>query len=483
MPAPRDQLPPRRSAAQPARRSLDARAQQARVAAAFGRGTGRGMVCLLAIGLIWVLAAAYYLFMPPVYFSRWSLILPASNSGSTISLEKIGQASTTPGQPFGSVSLSPKVIYREIATSDQIRERAAGMLGMTPSAFGKVRVRLIDETLMMSFQIAGSSAEQSRTKARALNMAFSERLEALRRDELEKRSGVMREGLTIYQANLERARARALEFQRETGLLSANQFTETVQSLELMRRRLVEKRADREKAAGEVRQYIARMGIPPETAAAALRLTADPGFAKLTTTFAEGQSTLREHELRYGPAHPTIVGARMKRDGALAQIKQIVAQSNTQSGKSASVDLPQLLMVVGEAQHAELLRQMMTADALNSGLAKEIQEIESSIIKLESETARMGIDASKLEGLMKDQLVAEAVLSSATARLDTNRTDVYSSYPLVQVLSEPDLPESRSQPRLIYALASGLLGTLIVLLAWGAAWVRKRFVRKRSKSV
>ena len=68
------------------------------------------------------------------------------------------------------------------------------------------------------------------------------------------------------------------------------------------------------------------------------------------------------------------------------------------------------------------------------------------------------------------------------ARLDTNRSDLYSSYPLVQVLAEPDLPENRSQPRLSYALVAGIFGTLMVLMAWGAAWIGASFSRRRSKS-
>ena len=79
---------------------------------------------------VWLLAAGYFFLMPPVYTSNWSLILPASNSGSSVTLESIGQSTTTPSQPFGNITLSPKVIYREIANSDQVRQAAAASLGL-----------------------------------------------------------------------------------------------------------------------------------------------------------------------------------------------------------------------------------------------------------------------------------------------------------------------------------------------------------------
>lgn len=470
----------RRSArAHPARKGLDVRAQQARVAAAFQRGRGRSILATTTLGLIWTLAAAYHFLMPPAYLSRWSLILPASNSGSTISLDKIGQASTTPGQPFGSVALSPKVIYREIATSDQIRERASAAMGMTPREFGRVRVKLIDETLLLVMQIAGSTPEEARAKARALNAALTERLDALRQDEFEKRAKVVRDSLEVYQGNLDRARERIAEFQRATGVLSVTQFTEALASLEVTRRRLSEKQGELQKVTGEKRQLVARMGLDPDIAAAGLRLTADPAFAKLAETYAEGQAALHENQLRLGANHPVIVAARTKRDGALAQIREIARRANP----TAAVTLPNLLLIVGDAQHAELLRQMMTADAAETGFTREVAALELEASRLGGEVLRLGSSARKLESLLKDQQVAEAVLASAAARLDTNRTDLYSSYPMVQMLAEPDLAESRSQPRLIYALAAGMLGTILVLLAWGATWLRMHFSRRRSRSV
>ena len=97
------------------------------------------------------------------------------------------------------------------------------------------------------------------------------------------------------------------------------------------------------------------------------------------------------------------------------------------------------------------------------------------MIRLEKDVARMSQDAARLEYLKKDHLVAEAVFTSAAARLDINRSDLYSSYPLVQTLAAPDLPYERSQPQLILALAAGLIGTLFILFAWSAAWVRRTF--------
>ena len=141
---------------------LEPAAARAHIEAAFKRRGPSVKWGAPAIALIWLMAAAYYFLMPPVYHSKWSLILPVSNSGSTVSLETIGQTTSSPSEPFGSVSLSPKVIYKEIAGSEQVREAAAKSMGLTTRAFGKARVKLIDETSLMIFRTSAGSKRPSR---------------------------------------------------------------------------------------------------------------------------------------------------------------------------------------------------------------------------------------------------------------------------------------------------------------------------------
>lgn len=459
-------------------RRQDPRAQRARIEAAFRhRGLG-GLIAAISILFVWGIAAAYYFLSSPVYISHWSLILPAANSGSTVNVNTIGQSTTNPGQPFGSVQLSPKVIYKEIAASDQVRGIAARAMGIGPGEFGRVRVRLIDETSLLNFQINGKSPQVAQAKALALTAAFQAHLDVLRRDEFELRASMIRDSLELYRENVDKAQQRIIEFQNKSGLLSIAQFTEASTSVELLRRHLSQKRSEFDKVRSEQDKLRARVGFEPRAAAAGLRLAADPAFSRLAATYAEASSQLHENALRYGPQHPGQVVARMKLDGAFAGIRKI-ARAN---GVDPAVDLRNLATAIGGSPQGELLRAIVSNEAVLTGLAEEIDALVRETQLLDAKVQRMGLDATRLEALNKDHLVAEAVYTSAAARLDTNRTDLYSSYPLVQVLAEPDLAENRSQPRLSYALASGMLGTLLVLLALGAAWVRNRFSLTRSKN-
>lgn len=431
-----------------------------------------------SLAAVWGLAASYYLFMPATYISKWTLIVPVSNNASTVALDSIGQSSMQPAQNFGSITLSPKVIYKEIADSDQVRQEAARLLGVADKAFGRPRVKLIDETSLMLFQIGARTPEDAKKKGDALVIAFNTQLDNLRRDEAEKRANSIKENLKSYQTNLDAARERVVEFQRKSGLRTANQFNETVSSSELLRRKITDNRAEIEKLASNQSSLVGRLGLDPVAAAAGLKLSANPSFHRLATTFAEANSVMHENRMIYGPNHPAMATARFKSAGALREIRELARAS----GVHPSVDLQSLVTTINATPQGELLRTIVSNESLLEGRRHEVVAMEVELTGLEEDIARLSGDAAQLEKLRKDVLVAEAVLTSASARLDTSKTDVFSSYPIVQTLAAPSLPSERTQPQLLIALAAGMFGSLFILFAWGALWARKFFDLKRWKS-
>ena len=451
--------------------ALDPAAARAKLEAAFKKPAPSVRWGVPAIVMIWLMAAAYYFFMPPIYHSKWSLILPVANSGSTVSLETIGQTTSSPSQPFGSVSLSPKVIYKEIAASDQVRAAAAKSLGLTARQFGKARVKLIDETSLMIFRMSARDPDLAQKKARALMTAFESQLDFLRRDEIERRAGYVRKNLKIYRANLEKTRKRILDFQRESGLQSIDQFKAASQSAELLRRNLAQERGNWKRLVTLQETLIRRVGLTAKQAAEGVRLASDPAFGRLAKVYGESQAEVYESNLRFGPNHPQLAITKMRADGALIKLRRIARDA----GMSSSTTLNKLIMVAVHSNQSDLFKEIVANESKLAGNKDAIGVMERELASLETKISTMGKHASRLEALQKENLVAEAVFTSAAARLDIGRTDLFESYPMVQILAQPNLPIDRSQPRLLYALAAGLLGTFFITLAWGAAWVRNRF--------
>ena len=79
---------------------------------------------------------------------------------------------------------------------------------------------------------------------------------------------------------------------------------------------------------------------------------------------------------------------------------------------------------------------------------------------------------------MRDLRVAEAVFSSALARLDTNKSDPFASYPLVQTLEAPSLPRSRSAPSPLLAFAGAIGASLFTFFGFLLIWLRQPIIRK-----
>ena len=78
--------------------------------------------------------------------------------------------------------------------------------------------------------------------------------------------------------------------------------------------------------------------------------------------------------------------------------------------------------------------------------------------------------------------MAEAVFASAIARSESKKTDVYASYPLIQVLENPSLPERPSSPNKKLSIAAGIAATLMLLIGLTLAWVRNPLISRLLKN-
>jgi len=432
---------------------------------------------LIGALLAWALAAAYLGLTPVKYVSRWTLILPGSSQSATMHLETIGQATSTATSPFGSVSLSPKVVYKEIADSDNVRIAAAETLGMSYKDFGRPRIKLIDETGLMQFEMAAGTAELAQKKALASIGALNRQLEVLRRDELAKRAAAITENLKGYQEAVDSARHRIAEVQQKSGLVSINQFNETVASLASVRRRLSDLSGDLGRLQQEQVRLVERLGVDSAGAGVALRMAGDPALAKIVSDYADAFALHTVESNRLGPANPVMIAIDKRRDATRDELRRLLARLGVESDAEGRV----LLLMTNVSRQAELFQLLVRNEALADGKRREIESITADKDRLEAEVTRLSGAAAALEDLRKDHLLAEAVYSSALARVDTSKSDIYGAYPIVQVLAAPNLPEGHEQPRRLYAIAGGMLGTLFSFFAGGLAWLHYQQTSRRRK--
>ena len=114
-------------------------------------------ICLLVL---------YVSIEKPSYKTSWVLLLPGTERNSTINLDNLGEARSNGGNAYGSVSISPKNTYKEIALSDAVINAAAKQYGVSAAAFSKPRITLIDQTPAMKFTLVGESKEELNYRAK-----------------------------------------------------------------------------------------------------------------------------------------------------------------------------------------------------------------------------------------------------------------------------------------------------------------------------
>ena len=122
----------------------------------------------------------------PKYKTSWVVLLPGTERASTINLDNLGEARSNGANAYGSVSISPKNTYKEIALSDAVIQSAAEQYGVEAIAFSKPKITLIDQTPAMKFSLVGESAEELDYRANLYNDTFHATLDELRRNEIER---------------------------------------------------------------------------------------------------------------------------------------------------------------------------------------------------------------------------------------------------------------------------------------------------------
>jgi uncharacterized protein involved in exopolysaccharide biosynthesis len=183
-------------------------------------------------------------------------------------------------------------------------------------------------------------------------------------------------------------------------------------------------------------------------------------------------SELAGNRGRYGARHPMVTHAVHAVAGARAELLE---RSRTVVGEGAEVALARLDISPDPAR-AALLSDLVAHAAQVEAEAATVAALSRQLEAAQARVDRLAPLAARLDALTREYKVAEAVLSSAMARADTSKVDVYASYPLVQVLADPSLPERPTSPRPKIAIAAGVAATLMLILALTLAWMRRPMI-------
>ncbi|MBT0670089.1 hypothetical protein HT136_17115 [Novosphingobium profundi] len=427
----------------------------------------------LPLALIWGLALAYLLLAPDRFTSKMTLILPGSGVGGSLTVNEIGQASSLTSSAFSSSTLSPTENYKRLLMGDGTLFGAATRLRIAPEAYPAPDVRLTDQTNLIEVSVKGTSPHDAKAKLEALHAAFLQRLDDLRADEADKRGDADREEIARLQRKAHEAQQRLLDFQGRSGLVSVDQFRARMADLDALRARYRESLTDLEREDAQTRRLARSLGSNVDGARIAMLLKADPEFQTLLGRYAQIRSGLAEKQATLGERHALVSTL----DAQAASLRGDLARRGADLSGLAPQRILRFVDLAVSDGRAALYQALVSTDSQASGARAASREIARQIAAQNRETGRMVEDASRLADLDRDLKVADAVFSSALARLDTNRADPFASYPLVQTLQAPSLPVGRTSPSLVLALAGAVAASLLVLIGFGLAWIRQPIIQ------
>ena len=427
---------------------------------------------------VWTLTGLYLTLAPTRYASRTTFILPGSGSGGSMNVESIGQASATTASAFSSPTLSPTENYKRLLSSDVVLTRAGALAHDADGKFPEPTIKLTDQTNLIEVTLTGGTPTQARVRGEALRAAFLADLDRLRSDEATKREAADRTHIEELKGKVRDAQRRLLAFQGATGLVSLEQFTQRITALDTLhdRERLAQT-AERQQTA-TTGQLARALGISTSGARAAFLLKADPLFQSLLTRYAAAATATSEKAAMLGPRHATIVELDAT-SGALRAA--LVGRGTALTGLPASTLLSFADLSVTEGR-ARMFETMVGQTGQVAGAEAALGEIRRQIAEQTTASGNLVRDAATLADLIREARIAEAVFSSALARVDTNKADPFASYPLVQTLEEPSLQRKKMSPSTPLALAGAIGASLFILVGFGLLWLRQPIIHRMMPS-
>jgi uncharacterized protein involved in exopolysaccharide biosynthesis len=423
---------------------------------------------------IWGSVFLYLKVKKPTYSSTWAVSLPGSGSDASVSLPNIGQASYQNTSPYSISSQDPRENYQFIAQSEAVLKTAAEQLKMPPEKFGSPKIKIINNTTMVQFEVKGSSPEEARQKSFALYKALQARLNELRDQELVQRDKGFKSALSSAQEKLEVTQRKLSEYKSRTGLSSNEQVTQLSSNIEQLRRQRAEIIAQQKQVSARLEQLSASLSLSAKQATDAFVLQNDQIFQQNLKDYSEASAALVVLRSKFLPEHPAIIAQKAKQEAAKSAL---INRSQSLAGRPLSPETLQQLNLSntnsGSARE-KLFQDLVAVKAEQKGLQAQAQEMTQQIAQLEDRLKLTTQHESTLDALKRDSQVAEAVFSSTVARLDIGKSNGLGSYPLIQMITEPSLASEPTSPKKKLALLGAALASFFSTSGLVTLWLRQR---------
>lgn len=431
------------------------------------RGSKYFLVALFSYAVVIMLVWAY-LQRTPTYSSTMSIVLPGSGSSSNFSIDDVGQANQQTKTPFGNSAFNPLANYREILKGGEVLKNASLSAQENIRVFGKPKVEVKEQTSIIFVHVDGGTPSNANNKSWALYDSFQKELKRLRADEALRHDESIRSVLDQYRQRVESTRAAIISFQDRALLVSKDQLTQLINSISILKERKMTKSSMQKNNEDFVRQLGIDLGISPSLAGQAFLLQSDAEYRGYLKELDSSATKMTEFQSKWGAKHPKLIHQTLRYENS---IKALKVRSRKLVGENSSDSLHRMDLQ-SSPERSELFATLVSSYAKLQGLTAELKDIERSEIRLNDKLSIYSREVAELERLEREHKLAEAVFTSAAAKLEASKANVFASYPIAQMLSIPTLPEEPKSPNTKIAILAGILGVIFVTFGLITLWQR-----------
>jgi uncharacterized protein involved in exopolysaccharide biosynthesis len=435
------------------------------------------IVAGLINGALWGFALSYLKKTKPVYVSQLTLNVAGSGQGVNVNVPDIGQATTSTTSAFSSTA-DPRENYKLMLSSSTVLEAAAQSLDLDLERFGQPKIKIVNNTTMMEITISGQDPAMTQKKAEALYGALSARLNILRTGEQRQRNDAIQKAVTTAQSKLTTAQSRLSGYKSASGLNSNAQVTNLIDTIELLRKQRAELIAQTQQAGDRQQQLSRNLQLSPQLAADALLLQTDQQFQKSLKDYSQTAIDLKALLENRGENYPDVIALKTKQDSLRTMLLQRGQALLNKPLTQMTLERLNLDNSNGSGlKRSELFQQLILANAEYQGLIGQQQALTGQIKNLEQRLSNLTQKQSVLDRYLRDVQIAEAIFTSTLAKVDLSKSDPYGSFPLLQLVEEPNLPSipSAPQPKLVMIGAS--LGSFLVTVGLTLVWWRNPILK------
>ncbi len=415
-----------------------------------------------------IMLVVLYMSKPETFRSEMELVLPGTGSSNSVSLNDVGQVVSQTSTPFAGGGFNPRVNYKEMLSSRGVIATAAEKMGLTVGQFGEGKVKLTEQTSIIEVSITGDSPKQAQTKAWELYLALQNELDNLRADEVTRRDASIKNVLAKYREKVTAARNNIVDFQQRSMLVSTEQLNMLISSHSQKNAASMNAKAELADLTHYVHQLSLDVGLSPALAGQALKLGTDAEYLGYLAEMDQSAAKLSEYRSRWGQKHPKVVTEDLR----FVEAKNALFTRAQELVGVKAKEVFGVLSIKSSPKRAQLFADLINAYAKQQGLKAKQTELDRSVLHLADQIKICTREHAELDRLEREFDLAEAVYTSAAARLEASKADIFASYPVVQLLTTPSFPLIAASPIPAIGILAAVVGIVFITLALVVVWQR-----------